>query len=538
MAELIERAQRRLKRYWIHRQNNRQVEALAQWVADQSPAAVGRPVVFFNASTRLSGMSLNAAYALISSWAVRLSGHKVVHFVCDRGLSRCVLGTNRADSHQLPPCRECTRQSDVFYSAAPVWRMRYTPNPAVDEVLNGLGLTEMASIELDGIPLGELVLPSVRWVLRRYHLLDDEPTRFLFRQFLASAWGVVQEFNRLCEVENPHALVIFNGISYPEAAARWAAQQHGMRVVTHEVCHQPLSAFFYEGDATAYPIHVPEAFELSEEQNKRLDSYLEQRFQGKFSMAGIRFWPEMRSLSPEFQTLAAGFRQVVPVFTNVIFDTSQSHSNVIFEHMFDWLEHILPVMRNHPDTLFVIRAHPDETRAGKESQESVAEWVKQSSAGDLPNIYFVPSQEYFSSYELIQRAKFVMLYNSTIGLEAVLLGAAVLAAGRARFTQLPMVFFPGSKQEYHTLLEQFLAADPIQIPAEFQRNARRFLYINLFRACLRFDSFIEPDEVWAGYVRLKGFDPTLLKPEHTPVLRVIVNGILSREPFLMPKEEG
>ena len=42
---------------------------------------------------------------------------------------------------------------------------------------------------------------------------------------------------------------------------------------------------------------------------------LEQRVQGNFSMAGIRFWPEMQSLPTGLVERMAQFRQVVPVFT-------------------------------------------------------------------------------------------------------------------------------------------------------------------------------------------------------------------------------
>jgi hypothetical protein len=97
---------------------------------------------------------------------------------------------------------------------------------------------------------------------------------------------------------------------------------------------------------------------MSPEQDARLDHYLEQRFQGNFSMAGIRFWPEMQSFSSDFWQRAEQFKQIVPVFTNVIFDTSQGHANVVFEHMFAWLETVLEVIQAHPETFFIIRAHP------------------------------------------------------------------------------------------------------------------------------------------------------------------------------------
>ena len=47
---------------------------------------------------------------------------------------------------------------------------------------------------------------------------------------------------------------------YPEATARWVAQARGLRVITYEVGFQRFSAFFTEGEATAYPIHHPQGF--------------------------------------------------------------------------------------------------------------------------------------------------------------------------------------------------------------------------------------------------------------------------------------
>ncbi len=61
---------------------------------------------------------------------------------------------------------------------------------------------------------------------------------------------------------------------------------------------------------------------------------------------------------------------------------------------------------------------------------------------------FVDAVQYFSSYELIRKSKFVMIYNSTIGMEATLLGVPVLCAGKSRFNQIPTVYFPDSKESY------------------------------------------------------------------------------------------
>jgi len=168
---------------------------------------------------------------------------------------------------------------------------------------------------------------------------------------------------------------------------------------------------------------------------------------------------------PAFGQLLSAFPKLVPVFTNVIFDTSQGHANVVFQHMFAWLDRVLEIIRVHPETFFVIRAHPDECRPGKQSRESVADWVKNNQVTALPNVLFVDASEYFSSYELIRKSKFVMVYNSTIGLEASVIGLPVLCGGKARFTQIPTVFFPPSPDDYSRQAEEFLRAKQIKVPA-------------------------------------------------------------------------
>ncbi len=537
MAWTVSRVIKGFQRRWLQAENNLRIARLAAQIERRAGSdGDSRPLVFFNASSRLAWVSLNASFSLLAGWAARLAGAPVIHFVCRAGMQQCQLGVRAAELSAPPPCAVCVRQSKRLYAGGKVRWFDYQADPDLDAALNGLSVPEMEQFSWKGMPLGELVLPSLRWSLRRHHLVDDGGTRSLFAQFIRSAWRVAGEFSSFLDVVNPRGVVVFNGISFPEAVARRVAQQRGLWVVTHEVGLQPFSAFFTRGHATAYPIHVPESFSLSPAQDSRLNQYLERRMQGNFSMAGIRFWPEMRSLDPDLLQRIADFKQVVPVFTNVIFDTSQVHANVVFEHMFAWLDQVLEIVRAHPETFFVIRAHPDEDRPGKQSRESVAEWVERSQVERLPNVHFVPPKEYFSSYELIQRSKFVMVYNSTIGLEAAIMGAAVLCGGKARYTQLPTVFLPDSPEAHRRTAEELLAAERVSVPPDFQRNARRFLYYQLFRASLPFEHVLTQD-LTPGFVRLRREVAWQdFTPQRSPAIRALVSGLLHSGDFLLEED--
>jgi hypothetical protein len=529
-------------------QQRRRITTLARQVAEHTVRDPSQPpVVIFNASTRLTGLSLNAAFSLLTAWSLQLAGVPVVHFVCQAGLRPCVLGTSREDYTKPPPCTSCIAQSNRLYRDAQVHSFDYQEDPQLAAILQDLNVEDLGGFSYESqqlahrtpglapLPLGRLVMPSIRWALRRHNLPDDEQTRYLLRQYILSAQRVAVEFANLLDQVQPQAVVIFNAAMYPEATARWVARQMGVRAVAHEVGFQQYSTFFTEGEPTAYPIRIPEDFELNTGQNARLDAYLEKRFQGKFTMAGIQFWPEMRGLDEPFLKKAASFKQVVPVFTNVVYDTSQVHANALFPHMFAWLNTVLEIIRQHPETLFVIRAHPDEMRPGtrKLSNEGVRQWVHDQGVDSLSNVIFIDSQEYISSYELIQRAKFVIVYNSSIGLEAALMGASVLCGGKARYTQYPIVFFPNSADAFRQQAEQFLNADRLQPPLEFRRNARRFLYYQLYRVSIPLGDFIQAAPRM-GFVQLRPFSWEQLLPQNSPPLRRLVDGITRREPFILP----
>jgi hypothetical protein len=567
----------RLKRGLVRRLNNLKIARMAYLVTRNSPPASGAPIVFFKASTGIDDLSWNSGFHLLASWALRLKGIPVTYFACHSGMSHCVLGTNRDHVHKAPPCKSCIYQSRTLYAGiqgdrytgtdaqvdketnkdSSVTWFHYQRDEQLGEALKNLSVEELSRFEWTlkeqpviaseakqshyeleiasqrlamTLPLGPLCLPGLRWILRIHHLNDNEPTRYLLREYILSAWNVAQRFSKFLEETDPRAVVVFNGQFFPEATARYIAQKRGIRVITHEVGLQPASAFFTDGEATAYPIHIPDKFELNDEQNAKLDAYLVKRFQGDFTMAGIKFWADMKGLDEEFLKKAAGFKQIVPVFTNVIFDTSQPHANTVFEDMFDWLDLALEAIRTHPETLFVIRAHPDELRVRKSSRETVAGWVAGHGVDKEPNVVFVGPNESLSSYELIQRSKFVMVYNSTIGLEASIMGAAVLCAGRARFTQYPTVFFPQTVDEVRRKMKEFLEAEKIDVPPDFKRNARRFLYYQLFRTSLPFGEFLEPS-VRTTQTRLKSFGlDTLLAAE---AVKVILEGLLEGGDFLL-----
>lgn len=528
--DLIDRAERLRADWFLKRQTNR-VEEYLETITPQLQEE-GRPVLFFNASTRIHRLSMNAAFGLLASWGIRQAGVSVLYAVCQRGMEQCILGTNRDDYIAPPPCKHCIPFSQRLFPSDFVLPVTLDLRLAhsIDQALHDQSLEQLIAWQYNKLPLGWLCIPGLRWALRRHHLPDDESTRKLFRRYLISAASLAERFEELLERTQPRALVVFNGISYPEAVARQVARKRQIPVVTHEVGLRPYSAFFTYKDATFREVNLSPSGQLRQEEEELLETYLAERFKGQFTMAGIKFWPEMTEVPNELQKRIDQHKQLVSIFTNVIFDTSQIHANTLYDDMFSWLRDLEDVIVNHPDTFFVIRAHPDEDRSGKESRESVSEWFTQSRIKNLPNVRFFSPSETINSYDLIRRTKVVLVYNSSIGLEAAILGAGVLCAGRARYTQLPTTFFPSTRHEYIHQLKDFLRSEQLDIPPHFSVNARRFLYHELYRTSLDLSEFLRPYPKAPGMTLFTDFAPESLG--RSPAIEVIRRGILEEAPFI------
>ena len=216
----------------------KEVEEAASQVAEDAGT-----VVVFNASTRLSNLSLNAAFSLLSSWGLRLSGWRVINFVCQGGMSRCLQGSSENHPYMQPPCAICAGYSHQLYAGAEVSGFEYKRDEDLSAVLDGKSVADMSELVFEDLPLGELVLPSIRWRMRRHHLEDDQATLLLFREFILSAYHVGKEFKLLADREQPDLVLIFNGQMFPEAMVGYLARQRGIKVISHETGYQPFTAF-------------------------------------------------------------------------------------------------------------------------------------------------------------------------------------------------------------------------------------------------------------------------------------------------------
>ena len=115
------------------------------------------------------------------------------------------------------------------------------------------------------------------------------------------------------------------------------------------------------------------------------------------------------------------------------------------------------------------------------------------------------------------------------------MGAPVLCAGKARYTQIPTAVLPASAKAYRRQLEKWLQAETIEVSPDRAESARAFLFYELHHASLDLAEFLRPYPVVPGMVTFQEFEPQRILD--AAALRVIAQAILHGGAFVLDSED-
>ena len=411
----------------------------------------------------------------------RLKGYKVHYLYCNSAMTLCPQATSYRNVHKQPPCIRCRATRSLLFS--PFIKVPISLN---DERNNH------NSHSLKGIEY----IHTLRHFFKRFHLADNEDVNFVEAAFKSSAQAVAQGLKRIQSSHHFDEVVVFNGIFYPEQTVRSFYKDLGLNVLSYEVGFTKLSFFLTSGLAPEYDFnYLPRA--LNSNESKILDQYLSSRFKGHFEMGFTKFWKNIEKLGP-LEDKIKSYKKVVTLFTNSVYDTSTVFSNSAFEDLFKWLESSLDEFRNHPELLVIIRSHPDEFKdvpweknRVRKTQETIKEWLEEKGFFDLPNLVFIEPTNFMSSYDLIMASSFVMVYNSTVGLEALLMGKPVVLGGKPKYYRISYLNIPQSPAEYLSDLKSFINRTDYTLSQNQTEEARSFFYQLFFEAGGELGSYIK-----------------------------------------------
>ncbi len=487
----------------------------------------------------LRGWANHLLWETTLAHALRLRGARCDVVACDHVLPVC---DSKAITDTSPAlCDYCGRLAWNLPTAfgLPVHRLSTFASPeAVTEMQNraasDAAALEIADRAVAGLRVGDAIEASLaRFTLTGSVTSDDPIVAAARRGFLASAEFLAAAYEAMLDQLQPDRIVMLNGLFLPEQLLMALARERGIPVLTYEQGNKIRNTLIFAWNRPANREMLTEPWAryrdipLTEAEGIQLDQYVLQRVSG--AVGSERLWPQIQADQRTIrEQLGLDERPIISVFTNILWDTAMYRTQVAFSSMADWLKTTIGELSQRPDVQTVLRVHPAEVRIkNRESRDRVLGRIH-ATFSDLPeHIHLVGPEETLSSYTLIEMSQVVTIYNTTIGLEAVLRGVPVALSALAHFRGKGFTTDIESPQQYHDWLAQ--SPDILPLTAEQRAWARRYAYLYFFRFMIPF-----------RFVEMHGYGPRLtyqtlddLMPGCDPYLDRICDGILDASPILL-----
>ena len=140
------------------------------------------------------------------------------------------------------------------------------------------------------------------------------------------------------------------------------------------------------------------------------------------------------------------------LFSNIYWDVGISESGCLYDNVIDWILDTIDIVSKIKNTHLYIKIHPAEDFDSSSSLKGVKDFIYEKHP-ILPNhISLITPDMKINPTELFPLIDSAILFNGTLGLEALFENIPVIITGKAPYSNLNLVNQPINKMEYLNML--------------------------------------------------------------------------------------
>lgn len=425
--------------------------------------------------------------------ALRLRGHEVATMLCGGMLPDCEMHYYDFDRPACAQCRSRARRFARAFGIAPEFSSAYQREADLAEAerrVHGLDEAGLETLVLEGVPVGRIARFEMHVFYQSYLPALDEVQLGQFRTFCRSAILLTRLAGRLLDHHRPDVAVACNGKGLTYRPFVILARQRGIPVVTWEEYLTDTMRFVFAHNAYANEIHLESVWERERQRplTPAQEQWVDDCF-GQWQRGENTPFPYQRHTRRDADLMhrTLGIPAGVPIvacFPNLVRDSAVLERDVGFGSLLDCLVRTAEFTRGRPDVHLVIRAHPAELclpeHLAKYNRFFVCPEVRRRCSPLPPNVHLLEGDTAVNSYDLIDAADVLLVYTSTIGLEAALRGRLACIVGDVHYREKGFTRDIARPEE----LWDFLASGPPYprtISPEQVTLARRYAYLWRYR---------------------------------------------------------
>ncbi|MDA2923043.1 hypothetical protein MYX65_00050 [Acidobacteria bacterium AH-259-L09] len=422
--------------------------------------------------------------------ALRLRGHRVTLFACNRVVDIC-------DNHMLGDdkdsiCHRCCYGASLLAQKGHLPALNgpdLVPSQIImklDQIAQETPVEDIGKYEYKGIPLGGLCISSVlRHTLKGE--VDPERDERIIRRYFRSALGICETADAVLEQLAPDRLLTSHGIYISWGIVMELARRRNIPVTVWGTGYPRPTLLFVHGDTyhRALGDEGCEAWEngdLTEDEADRLDKYINSKWEGSFQHDHRAYYTDREFQNPEEIRRGLGLRgarKTIALFPDIVWDAEGVYGKGAFPNRMEWLRQTVAWFISRPDLQLVIRAHPSEVRAPKETRQKVLDELEACFPRLPTHIRVIPPDDPLSSYEVANIIDVALMHSTKFGLELALRGVPVVVCGKAPYRNKGFTHDVVTREQYFDLLERL--QDLLPMTEQELQRARRYAYYFYFR---------------------------------------------------------
>lgn len=141
------------------------------------------------------------------------------------------------------------------------------------------------------------------------------------------------------------------------------------------------------------------------------------------------------------------FDGAVLIALNSSWDSAALGLHAVFDDNQHWIVETVRYLLEHTGLKIIVRQHPAERMAYARSNDDYAGMLA-SNFGNHPRLHFIAADEKINSYDLLDRVAAVVVYTSTIGVEAAAYGKPVITPSNSYYAGLGFVYRAANLADY------------------------------------------------------------------------------------------
>lgn len=171
----------------------------------------------------------------------------------------------------------------------------------------------------------------------------------------------------------------------------------------------------------------------------------------------------------------ARFAGAVLVALNSSWDSAALGLHAVFESSTQWIVETTRYLLHNTSALVIVRQHPAERLEIARTSDDYRGLLTRH-FGDHPRLHFIAADEPVNSYDLLEQVVAVVVYTSTIGIEAAVHGKPVVTPSRSYYSDLGFVWKATSLAQYQQHLLQ-AASDQCAVTPAMRDDALCCYYL-------------------------------------------------------------